>query len=164
MAATCAKRLESRTQLATHVWVTCFHDPDWNLKNQHACCLSLSDPISRDKDWMFRELCSCQQSEKAAVYVPSKTILTFHLKLTFLSGEERVGKGFGKKINGIELCLVEIFPVLIYLLINNFLSESGPWNTMAQIPSPSSCRLTPWDTKSRRSCIPVPGTTAFHMH
>ena len=42
----------------------------------------------------------CQQSEKKVGYIPLKNIFTSHLKLTLLSGEERVGEGFGKSLIG----------------------------------------------------------------
>ena len=34
-------------------WVTCSKSHYWNQKSQCSCCLSLSEPISRDKDWIF---------------------------------------------------------------------------------------------------------------
>ena len=63
------------------------------------------------------------------------------------------------------------FPSISLSTDQQFFICIPPWNTMAQIPSQlladtrgTQVELLSDLKKSHRSCIPVPGITAFHMH
>ena len=93
-------------------------------------------------------------------YVPSKPILTSHLKPTFLWWEERVAKGFGKKVNQVRVAVPLKYFFICWLTILYLLHRcSSLEHTGADTTSMLSDSL---GHNSWTACLP-PGVT-YLMH